>query len=52
MFTLIIRIYLFFFLSRGLVSLDLWRNKGLTGDGVVCLADGCVLLEELDIGWW
>ncbi|CAH3021908.1 unnamed protein product [Porites evermanni] len=36
---------------RGLVSLDLWRNKGLTGKGVRCLADGCSLLEELDIGW-
>ncbi|XP_015773209.1 PREDICTED: F-box/LRR-repeat protein 4-like [Acropora digitifera] len=37
---------------RDLVSLDLWRNKGLTPDGVICLADGCILLQELDIGWW
>lgn len=36
---------------RDLVSLDLWRNKGLTPDGVICLADGCILLQELDIGW-
>ncbi|XP_068749204.1 F-box/LRR-repeat protein 4-like isoform X2 [Montipora capricornis] len=36
---------------RSLVSLDLWRNKGLTAEGIVCLADGCVLLQELDIGW-
>lgn len=38
--------------TRDLVSLDLWRNKGLTPDGVICLADGCILLQELDIGWW
>ena len=33
-------------------SLNFKNNKGLTGDGVVFLVDGCVLLEELDIGWW
>lgn len=37
---------------RGLVSLDLWRNKSLTDDGIKSLADGCTLLEELDVGWW
>lgn len=36
---------------RGLVSLDLWRNKSLTDAGILSLAEGCPLLEELDIGW-
>lgn len=36
---------------KGLVSLDLWRNKSLTDDGIKSLADGCTLLEELDVGW-
>ena len=41
-----------FSVSSGLVSLDLWRNKSLTAVGIFSLAEGCHLLEELDIGWW
>lgn len=36
---------------RGLVSLDLWRNRSLSDVGIMSLADGCTLLEELDVGW-
>ena len=42
----------YYSLYRGLVSLDLWRNKSLTDAGILSLAEGCPLLEELDIGWW
>ncbi|XP_031551802.1 F-box/LRR-repeat protein 4-like [Actinia tenebrosa] len=36
---------------RNMVSLDFWRNKSLTSEGISCLAQGCPLLEELEIGW-
>ncbi|PAA70940.1 hypothetical protein BOX15_Mlig005878g1 [Macrostomum lignano] len=36
---------------RGLLSLDLWRSRGLGCLGVTALADGCPGLLELDIGW-
>ncbi|KAI1885550.1 hypothetical protein AGOR_G00204950 [Albula goreensis] len=36
---------------RSLRSLDLWRCKNLTERGLTELANGCRLLEELDLGW-
>ncbi|OWF39443.1 F-box/LRR-repeat protein 4-like [Mizuhopecten yessoensis] len=36
---------------KKLVSVDFWRSKTITGDGLVALAQGCPDLEELDIGW-
>ncbi|KAK3745545.1 hypothetical protein QZH41_012454 [Actinostola sp. cb2023] len=36
---------------RDLISLDLWRNISLTSEGISRLAEGCPLLEELEIGW-
>ncbi|XP_033762682.1 F-box/LRR-repeat protein 4-like isoform X2 [Pecten maximus] len=36
---------------KKLISLDLWRSRTITGDGLVSLANGCPELEELDIGW-
>ena len=34
-----------------LKTLDLWRCSTLTGRGVTLLAQGCHLLEDLDLGW-
>ncbi|CAH2252667.1 F-box LRR-repeat 4 [Pelobates cultripes] len=31
--------------------LDLWRCKNITERGIAELASGCLLLEELDLGW-
>ncbi|KAG9493280.1 F-box/LRR-repeat protein 4 [Eleutherodactylus coqui] len=36
---------------KKLRSLDLWRCKNITERGIMELASGCHLLEELDIGW-
>ncbi|XP_069462509.1 F-box/LRR-repeat protein 4 [Ambystoma mexicanum] len=36
---------------KKLRSLDLWRCKNITENGVAELASGCQLLEELDFGW-
>lgn len=36
---------------KSLRTLDLWRCKNITENGIAELASGCVLLEELDLGW-
>lgn len=36
---------------KNLRTLDLWRAKNITENGIAELASGCVLLEELDLGW-
>lgn len=36
---------------KKLRSLDMWRCKNITENGVAELASGCPLLEELDLGW-
>ncbi|XP_075827424.1 F-box/LRR-repeat protein 4 [Microtus pennsylvanicus] len=36
---------------KNLRTLDLWRCKNFTENGIAELASGCVLLEELDLGW-
>ncbi|KAM5165183.1 F-box/LRR-repeat protein 4 [Mantella aurantiaca] len=36
---------------KNLRSLDLWRCKNITEKGLGELAAGCLLLEELDLGW-
>ncbi|XP_075720310.1 F-box/LRR-repeat protein 4 isoform X2 [Rhinoderma darwinii] len=36
---------------KKLRSLDLWRCKNITEKGIMELASGCPLLEELDLGW-
>ncbi|KAE8593138.1 hypothetical protein XENTR_v10018999 [Xenopus tropicalis] len=36
---------------KKLRSLDLWRCKNITERGIAELASGCLLLEELDLGW-
>ncbi|XP_021077821.1 F-box/LRR-repeat protein 4 [Mus pahari] len=36
---------------KNLRTLDLWRCKNITENGIAELASGCVLLEELDLGW-
>lgn len=36
---------------KGLRTLDLWRCKNITENGIAELASGCPLLEELDLGW-
>ncbi|XP_051054534.1 F-box/LRR-repeat protein 4 isoform X2 [Phodopus roborovskii] len=36
---------------KKLRTLDLWRCKNITENGIAELASGCVLLEELDLGW-
>ncbi|TSN21146.1 F-box/LRR-repeat protein 4 [Bagarius yarrelli] len=36
---------------RTLVSLDLWRCRSLSERGLSELMSGCVVLEELDLGW-
>ncbi|XP_055459272.1 F-box/LRR-repeat protein 4 [Psammomys obesus] len=36
---------------KSLRTLDLWRCKNITESGIAELASGCVLLEELDLGW-
>ncbi|PVD31024.1 hypothetical protein C0Q70_10300 [Pomacea canaliculata] len=35
-----------------LKTLDFWRARFLTDDGLIHLANKCPLLEELDLGWW
>jgi len=39
-------------LHSNLISLDLWRNPEITAESLDILAQGCFLLEELEIGWW
>ncbi|XP_039385010.1 F-box/LRR-repeat protein 4 isoform X3 [Mauremys reevesii] len=36
---------------KKLRTLDLWRCKNITENGIAELASGCQLLEELDLGW-
>lgn len=36
---------------KKLQTLDLWRSKNITENGIAELAAGCPLLEELDLGW-
>ncbi|KAM8778786.1 F-box/LRR-repeat protein 4 isoform 2-T4 [Rhynchonycteris naso] len=36
---------------KKLCTLDLWRCKNITENGIAELASGCPLLEELDLGW-
>ncbi|XP_067138506.1 F-box/LRR-repeat protein 4 isoform X2 [Centruroides vittatus] len=36
---------------RNLKSLDLWRAKTLSSVGIYLLANHCLLLNEIDIGW-
>ncbi|XP_007891133.1 F-box/LRR-repeat protein 4 [Callorhinchus milii] len=36
---------------KKLRSLDLWRSKNITENGIAELVTGCRLLEELDLGW-
>ncbi|KAM5256634.1 F-box/LRR-repeat protein 4 isoform 2-T2 [Ctenodactylus gundi] len=36
---------------KNLRTLDLWRCKNITENGIAELASGCPLLEELDLGW-
>uniref|UniRef100_A0A8D0C4X9 F-box and leucine rich repeat protein 4 n=1 Tax=Salvator merianae TaxID=96440 RepID=A0A8D0C4X9_SALMN len=36
---------------KKLRTLDLWRCKNITENGIAELASGCTLLEELDLGW-
>ncbi|KAM3931960.1 F-box/LRR-repeat protein 4 isoform 2-T5 [Leptodactylus fuscus] len=36
---------------KKLQSLDLWRCKNITEKGIMDIASGCPLLEELDLGW-
>uniref|UniRef100_A0A8D2B8E1 F-box/LRR-repeat protein 4 n=1 Tax=Sciurus vulgaris TaxID=55149 RepID=A0A8D2B8E1_SCIVU len=36
---------------KKLRTLDLWRCKNITENGIAELASGCPLLEELDLGW-
>ncbi|XP_042298626.1 F-box/LRR-repeat protein 4 [Sceloporus undulatus] len=36
---------------KKLQTLDLWRCKNITENGIAELATGCPLLEELDLGW-
>ncbi|XP_023561940.1 F-box/LRR-repeat protein 4 isoform X2 [Octodon degus] len=36
---------------KKLQTLDLWRCKNITENGIAELASGCPLLEELDLGW-
>ncbi|KAG8444742.1 hypothetical protein GDO86_009783 [Hymenochirus boettgeri] len=36
---------------KKLRSLDLWRCKNISEKGLAELASGCMLLEELDLGW-
>ncbi|XP_051016657.1 F-box/LRR-repeat protein 4 isoform X2 [Acomys russatus] len=36
---------------KSLRTLDLWRCKNITENGIAELASGCALLEELDLGW-
>ena len=41
------------FLScRNIVSLDLWRAKSLTPNGIIRIFQNCSNLEEIDLGWW
>ncbi|XP_028415668.1 F-box/LRR-repeat protein 4-like [Dendronephthya gigantea] len=34
-----------------IVSLDLWRTKSLTANGIVHIFQNCPNLEEIDLGW-
>ncbi|XP_059837349.1 F-box/LRR-repeat protein 4 isoform X2 [Hypanus sabinus] len=36
---------------KKLRSLDLWRCKNITENGITAIVAGCQLLEELDLGW-
>ncbi|XP_069743229.1 F-box/LRR-repeat protein 4 isoform X2 [Narcine bancroftii] len=36
---------------KKLQSLDLWRCKNITENGIAAIVAGCQLLEELDLGW-
>ena len=36
---------------KNIQSLDLWRAYSLTAKGIYQLANNCLDLEELDIGW-
>ncbi|XP_044865155.1 F-box/LRR-repeat protein 4 isoform X3 [Mauremys mutica] len=36
---------------KKLRTLDLWRCKNITENGIAELVSGCQLLEELDLGW-
>ncbi|XP_051880596.1 F-box/LRR-repeat protein 4 [Pristis pectinata] len=36
---------------KKLRSLDLWRCKNITENGIAAIVAGCQLLEELDLGW-
>ncbi|GCB66234.1 F-box/LRR-repeat protein 4 isoform X1 [Scyliorhinus torazame] len=36
---------------KKLRSLDLWRCKNITENGIAAIVSGCRLLEELDLGW-
>lgn len=36
---------------KKLRTLDLWRCKNISENGIGELASGCSLLEELDLGW-
>ncbi|XP_030054941.1 F-box/LRR-repeat protein 4 isoform X1 [Microcaecilia unicolor] len=36
---------------KKLRSLDLWRCKNITENGIAALVSGCQNLEELDLGW-
>ena len=37
--------------NRDLRSLDVWRLRTVTSEGVVALSEGCTKLQELDMGW-
>ncbi len=37
---------------RNLKSIDFWRARTLSEVGLFSLSNGCVNLEELDLGWW
>ncbi|CAB4043411.1 F-box LRR-repeat 4 isoform X2, partial [Paramuricea clavata] len=38
-------------IARNLVSLDLWRAKSLTQNGISSIYQNCPNLEEIDLGW-
>lgn len=37
--------------NQGLISLDLWKSRFLSGAGLEALSK-CIDLEEVDFGWW
>ncbi|KAJ8024595.1 F-box/LRR-repeat protein 4 [Holothuria leucospilota] len=36
---------------KDLISLNLWRANSLTSQGLNCISQNCINLEEIDLGW-